>query len=139
MAGAIKTTISIHVSPTSTFQTPVFIFPTVNPLELHIITTLLNVTINCTVTWEGEPSQLTIMWSYNGTMIVSSQKYVITKGNLLIIQFEPEDAGTYECIVKHPSGWNDSRQYIIITSQGKQFSSLIQNVCINNTFQTKLL
>ena len=120
---SIKSTPSNHVSSTSTFQTPVFIFPVVNPLVLHITTILLNVTINCTVTWEGESSQLTIMWSYNGTMIVSSQKYVISKGSLLIIQFKPEDAGTYECTVKHPSGWNNSRQYIISTSQGNQFSS----------------
>ena len=127
MTRAVTTTIPIKSTPSnhisSTNQTPVFIFPTVDPLVLHIKTILLNVTINCTVTWEGELSRLTIMWSYNGTMIESSQKYVITKGSLLIIQFEPEDAGTYECIVKHPSGWNESRQYIISTSQGKQFSS----------------
>ena len=116
MAGAITTTTSIN-------STPVFMFPTVNPLVLKITTILLNVTINCTVTWKGESSQFTITWSYNGTKIEPSQKYVITKDSLLIIQFKPEDAGTYECTVKHPSGWNDSRQYIISTNQGKQFSS----------------
>ena len=99
--------------PTKTFQTPVFVFPTVNPFVLHLKTAYLNVTINCTVAWEGESSQLTTMWFYNGTMINNSQKYIIIEGGLLIRKITPQDVGTYECIVKHPSGWNDSRQYFI--------------------------
>lgn len=77
-------------------------------------------TINCTVRWEGDISQLTTVWSYNGTMITDLQKYDITEGRLLIRQFTSEDVGTYECLVKHqPSGWNDSRQYFISVNQGK--------------------
>ena len=96
---------------------------------LHVNTLPLDLTINCTVTWDGgDLSQLTTMWAYNGTMITDSQKYVILDNHLLITQFTEEDVGTYECTVKHPSGWNDSYQYFIITTgQGKQVQ------CITNS------
>ena len=100
-------------TPTNSFHTPVFVFPTINPFVLHLKTARLNVTINCTVTWEGDLSQLTTMWSHNGTTINNSQKYLIAEDHLFIRQFILEDIGTYECTVKHSSGWNDSRQYII--------------------------
>ena len=80
---------------------------------LLLKTTLLSVTINCTVRWQGD-SQLNTMWSYNGTMITNSTKYTVTKNHLTIREFAPEDAGTYECTVQDPSGrWNGSRQYVI--------------------------
>ena len=109
-------------TPIAPFSTPVFVFPNTNPLILHLNRLPLDVTINCTVTWEGDLSQLTTMWFYNGTMISTSQKYLITAEDhlLLIRQFTAQDVGTYECTVKHPSGWNASRQYFISTSQGKQ-------------------
>lgn len=101
-------------TPTNAFPNPVFVFPPVNPLMLHLKTALLNLTINCTVTGEGVLlSQLTTMWSYNGTMITTSPKYAVTNNHLTITRFRPEDAGTYECTVKHPSGWEESRQYVI--------------------------
>ena len=105
--------------PTNAFQTPVFVFPPVNTLMLHLKTALLNLTINCTVTSEGGLSQLTTMWSYNGTMITTSQKYAVTNNHLTITQFTPEDAGAYECTVKHPSGWKESRRYVISIKPGK--------------------
>ena len=126
MIAAVKTsTLStpLHAhtpsTPSNTFQTPVFLFPTVNPLVLHIKTLLLDVPINCTVTWEGNLSQLTTMWFYNGTMITNSQKYGVTEGHLIIKKFTPEDVGMYVCYIKHSSGWNDSRQYLISINPGK--------------------
>ena len=111
----------IQTSTIAPFSTPVFVFPNTNPLVLNLNRLPLDVTINCTVTWEGDLSQLTTVWSYNGTMISDSQKYFITaEDHLVIRQFTAQDVGTYECIVKHPSGWNGSRQYFISTSQGKQ-------------------
>ena len=114
-----KSTLStVHSSltsstPTNTFQTPLFVFPTVNAFVLHLKTARLNVTINCTVTWDGDLSQLSTMWFHNGTMISNSQKHVIGTDHLLIREFTAQDVGTYECTVKHPSGWNGSRQYFI--------------------------
>ena len=108
-------------TPIAPFSTPVFVFPNTNPLILNLNRLPQDVTINCTVTSDGDSSQLTTVWSYNGTMINDSQKYSITaEDHLLIRQFTAQDVGTYECIVKHPSGWNGSRQYFISTSQGKQ-------------------
>ena len=107
-------------TPPVPFSTPVFVFPNDDPFVLQLNTIPLDVTINCTITWEGSLSQLTTMWSYNGTMIRNSQRYRITEGQLLIRQFTLEDAGTYECNVKHlPSGWNESRHYFITTNPGK--------------------
>ena len=98
---------------TNVLPTPVFVFPTVNPLMVFLKTTLLNLTINCTVGWEGD-SQLNTMWSYNGTMITNSTKYTVTKNHLTIREIAPEDAGTYECTVQDPSGrWTGSRKYVI--------------------------
>ena len=107
------------VSSLTPFSTPLFVFPTTDSVVLHLKTLPLDVIINCTVTSEGGLSQLTTMWSYNGTMITSSQRYVVLDYHLIIRQFTPEDSGTYECTVKHPSGWNDSRQYFISAIQGK--------------------
>jgi len=53
-------------------------------------------------------------------MITNSQKYVINEGRLLIQEFMSQDVGAYECIVKDPSGWSDSRRYSISISRGKQ-------------------
>ena len=103
----------ISSTHTNVLPTPVFVFPTVNTLMVFLKTTLLNLTINCTVRWEGD-SQLNTIWSYNGTMITNSTKYTVTKDHLTIREFAPEDAGTYECTIQNPSGrWNGSRQYII--------------------------
>ena len=118
---------------TNTFQTPIFLFPTVNPLILHLRAPQSYITINCTVTWKGDLSQLTTMWSYNGRMITNSQKYVITEGSLLILEFIPQNVGIYECTVKHPSGWNSSRQYSISINQGKTQLLLINTLMRINT------
>ena len=120
------TTMSSSLTP---FSTPIFVYPTTDSVILNLKTLPLDVIINCTVLWAGDPSQLTTMWSYNGTMITSSQKYVVIDYHLIIRQFTPEDVGTYECTVKHPSGWNDSRQYLINANQGK----LQLTECINLT------
>ena len=109
------------------FSPPQFVFPNANPLALHLTTLPSHLSINCTVTWEGDLSQLTTMWSYNGRMITNSQKYVITERRLLILEFTllileftSQDVGTYECTVKDPLEWSASRQYSVSTDQGKQ-------------------
>ena len=104
------------------FSTPVFVFPASNPLNLHVTTLPSNLTINCTFKWDGDPSQLTTTWHYNGTMIHNSSKYTLgSTGYLLTIrEFTSIDAGIYVCIVQHFSGWNDSRQYSITVDQGKE-------------------
>lgn len=112
---------------------PTFIFPIANPHVLHLNTLAMDVPINCTITWEGDLSQLTTTWSYNGTMITNSQKYLITEGNLVIRQFMAQDIGTYECTVKHSSGWNDSRQYFININEGKY------QCCVNKYVVHKLM
>ena len=120
---------------TNTFQPPTFVFPTVNPFVLNFQMVQLNVTINCTVTWDGDLSQLTTTWSYNGTIIKNSQRYVITEAGLLIRQITPQDVGTYECTVKHPSGWNASHQYFISVKGNVTTSNLITlyfTMCICN-------
>ena len=112
-------------TPTNAFQTPLFVFPTVNPFVLHLKTARLNVTINCTVTWDGDSSQLTTMWFHNGTMISNSQKHIIGTDHLLIREFTAQDVGKYECIVKHPSGWNGSRQYFISVNSKKEHTIIM--------------
>lgn len=114
-------TSSILTNTPTPFSTPTFVYPNANPLIVHLITLPVDVTINCTVMWDGDLSQLNTVWSYNRIMIASSQKYVIFTSSLLIRQFKPEDVGTYECTVKHPSGWNESRQYLISTTPGNNY------------------
>jgi len=64
-------------------------------------------------------SQLTTSWSYNGTSISNSNKYIVTEsGHLTIKNFTHEDVGAYKCTVQHPSGWSSSRQYSINANPG---------------------
>jgi len=85
-----------------------------------------NLTINCTVKWDGDPSHLTTTWHYNGIMITNSSKYTLSStGYILIIrEFTSLDVGAYVCTIQHLSGWNDSRQYTIIADQGKESCEL---------------
>ena len=142
------TLVTVHSSvpssiPTNTFDTPVFVYPVSDPQIIHIQTPLLNgtnVTINCTVRWEEELSQLTPMWSYNGTVIRGSQDYTVSGDHLvmslIIRQFTQEDFGRYTCTIRDPSGWTGSHQYFI-TTKGKtttlsiSLSTAIHLKCVN--------
>ena len=103
-----------------TFVAPTFTFPTINPYILHVTVIPSNLTINCTVTWEEDLSQLTTTWSYNGINISTSDRYTVNDSQLTIRGFAQEDIGIYRCTVQHPSGWYENRDYFILINQGKQ-------------------
>ena len=102
------------------FVAPTFVFPSVNPYILYVTVISSNVTINCTVTWEEDLSQLTTTWSFNGvnTSEITSDKYTVTDSQLMIREFTQEDIGVYRCTVQHPSGWYGNREYFILINQG---------------------
>ena len=105
---------------TPTFSVPTFTFPTINPYILHVTVVPSNLTINCTVTWEEDLSQLTTTWSYNGINISTSDRYTVNDSQLTIRGFAQEDIGIYRCTVQHPSGWYGNREYFILINQGKE-------------------
>ncbi|XP_065917197.1 discoidin domain-containing receptor 2-like isoform X2 [Dysidea avara] len=102
---------------TPTFSVPTFTFPTINPYILHVTVVPSNLTINCTVTWEEDLSQLTTTWSYNGINISTSDRYTVNDSQLTIRGFAQEDIGIYRCTVQHPSGWYGNREYFILINQ----------------------
>jgi len=103
------------------FVVPVFSFPAVNPYVQYVTVIPSNLTINCTVTWEEDLSQLSTTWSFNGinTSEIASDKYTVTGNRLTIREFAQEDIGVYRCTVQHPSGWYGNREYFILINQGK--------------------
>jgi len=103
---------------TTTFSVPTFTFPTINPYLLHVTMIPSNLTVNCTVTTEENPSLITTTWSYNGINISTSDNYVVNDSQLTISGFTQEDIGVYRCTAQHSFGWSGSREYFILINQG---------------------
>jgi len=91
------------------------------------VTCSLNVTI---------PSSVLVLWRYNGSIVSTTSPNNVTKtGNiatLLIGNFQPSDAGVYQCVLNNPTiGWVLRRNIrLFITGMFVQMVLAII-ICIN--------